>query len=235
EPTIDDLVLANMLAVQEAAEAYAIVDSGEFPAQPWYTTQDGRTLFDFLPNGEKLENPVSGQATDPVEVEPDGLGSTSYRGVIATDFQTFYNWVGYVITGRGESGDIVITNAPDSLVQRHQHVIDNCLIVQAAAESFAADNNGVYAVNGGSRSLLGKVLTHYLPDSTLLINPYTNAATEPNWGGLAAAAGAIGYLSIDITGDLIMDGYFIDAIGADGASQIKFICYNSVRSDACDN
>ncbi len=143
------------------------------------------------------------------------------------DAQWREQWVGYVITGRGESGDIVITTGPDSLIERDPRVIQNAYIVQTAAEAFAADNNGVYAMNGSSRNPVGKTLTDYLPGGVLLMNSHTGYRTEPSWSSWAYAAGGVGYVVVDVNADRIMDGYMIDGIGSDGATQIIFICGGS--------
>lgn len=168
---------------------------------------------------------MTGQQTDPVFFEPDELGSVAYRGLMIYDAQWWPQYVGYVITGRGESGDFVITTGPDSLITRDLRAIENAYIVQAAADSFAADNNGAYASNGGTRNLVGKRLTDYLPGGRLLINPYGSVRSEPNWAGYAAVAGGCGYLSVDIDADTYMDGYHIDVLGADGATIIHNICH----------
>ncbi len=238
EPTIDDLVLANMLAVQEAAEAFAAANGGEYARYAMGPrTPDGRTLIDFLPDSTRLANVVTGNLTDPLYFEPDGVGSTSYRGYVDLEFPTLIeHWVGYGIIGRGETRDIVITVGPDTVIAKDDRVIQNCYLVQAAVEAFAADNNGVYANNGGSVNPLGKKLTDYLPGGRLLINPYSTARTEPNWGGLAATAGGTGYLSVDTNGDLVMDGYNIDGITGDGYTQIIYLCdpAQSLLGDWCD-
>ena len=99
-------------------------------------------------------------------------------------------------------------------------VKSNCHTVQLCAEDFSVQNNGVYAVNGISALANGDVLTDLLPQGALLENPFTKAATEPNWAGVAAGAGQTGYVSVDVDGDGIMDGYSIDGVGKDGATVV---------------
>ena len=99
----------------------------------------------------------------------------------------------------------------------------NCHTVQLAAEDFSVQNNGVYAVNNATALPNGDVLTDLLPQATLLTNPFSRLVDQPNWAGGALVAGGTGYLSIDVDGDLIMDGYNIDGIGKDGATQIIFL------------
>ena len=65
-------------------------------------------------------------------------------------------------------------------------ILKNCLIVQAAAEAFAKDHDGEYAFkrtsyNGPPDYSVVYSLVDYLPDSTLLTNPVTGEATEPQY------------------------------------------------------
>lgn len=95
EPTLDDLVFENCLVVQAAAEAFADESGGEY-------SDYVEALTDFLPDSTLLTNPVTGGATEPVWMEPNGVGSTSYRGFSLYDVQWNMRCVGYLIVGRGE-------------------------------------------------------------------------------------------------------------------------------------
>jgi len=224
-PSIDELVIANCLAVKELAEAY-YADNGDWPEHYHFR--------DLLPDRKLLPNPVTGQNTEPLFHRPDGVGSTSYRAVYYYDEYAMYT-AGYIIIGGLESGDTTFTNAPDSLVQLDERTIENCHIVQAAAEAFAADNGGVYATDNATRNPLGRTIQSYLPGGQLLMNPYWEIRTEPTWGAVAASAGGSGYVGVDPDGDGIMDGYFIDGLGGDGVSIICQIeAKNALVHWACD-
>jgi type IV pilus assembly protein PilA len=91
-------------------------------------------------------------------------------------------------------------------------VKSNCHTVQLAAEDFAVQNNGVYAAGVAN-------FQNALPDTDgdgnpdLLVNPFTNVATEPG-DGAAAAPGDTGYVPIvDVNGVNI--GYTITGFGKD--------------------
>jgi hypothetical protein len=60
-------------------------------------------------------------------------------------------------------------------------ILENCLIVQAAAEAFADENDGEYPFERSSETPLGLSLVDFLPDSILLTNPVTVEATEPHY------------------------------------------------------
>ncbi len=210
-PTVDEQVLKNCLIIQAAAEAFAIESGGEYPIDPdydWY----GFSLIDFLPDSTRQKNPVTGEATEPVFMEPSGIGSTSYRGVGMYDDGWSMRCVGYLIIGRGEESDTTFTNLPDSVLQLEDRVIENCLIVQAAAEAFADENGGIYPANAGvDETPLGNTLIDLLPGGLLLENPYTSLRTEPI-DGAAATPGQTGYMPIVDNG--IKVGYSITGFGS---------------------
>lgn len=99
-------------------------------------------------------------------------------------------------------------------------VKSNCHTVQLCAEDFSVQNNGVYAADGASAlPVTADTLTDLLPQATLLMNPFTRTAVEPNWAGAALIAGGTGYTAIDVDADGTMDGYSIDGLGK-SANQI---------------
>lgn len=81
--------------------------------------------------------------------------------------------------------------------------------VQLAAEDFAVRNDGIYSDAAGD--LLG-----LLPGAALLDNAFTGAASEPQWGGVAAAAGQIGIQAIAQAG--VNVGYSITGYGKDATA-----------------
>jgi type IV pilus assembly protein PilA len=88
----------------------------------------------------------------------------------------------------------------------------NCHTVQLAAEDFSVQNNGVYATDNGDALPSGDTIQDLLPNAALLENPFTKAATEPQWGAAAASPGETGYVVIqDASGTNV--GYTIDGYG----------------------
>jgi hypothetical protein len=205
------LVLDNCIIVQDAAEAYAAANAGEYPEHPEYGYVHGNSLFDFLPNSELLENPATGERTEPVCDGPSGIGSTSYRAFGLFDDQWVMRRVGYLIIGRGQERDFTITNLPDSVIQLEDRVIENCLTVRTAVEAFAAENSGIYPSNLADETPLGNTVFDLFPDGMLLENPYTTARSEPV-DGAAALPGETAYLvRADSTGT--NTGYVITGFG----------------------
>jgi type IV pilus assembly protein PilA len=91
-------------------------------------------------------------------------------------------------------------------------VKSNCHTVQLAAEDFAVQNNGVYAAVVGDFAAA-------LPDTdgdgnpNQLVNPFTNAATEPV-DGAAGTSGQTGYAPI-VDANAVNIGYTITGFGKD--------------------
>lgn len=164
---LDDLVIANCYAVQEAAEAFAADNGNSYPD---YT---GGNLADYFPQGVALENPHTNLQTVPVMRTALYPGETGYLPLCLCCGRT----PGYVITSRGANGEVIaLSNLPRDVFCFEEQTVLNALIVQAAVEAFAADNDGVYPDNVNvDKSLAGKTVTDYLPGGTLLRNPYTGA------------------------------------------------------------
>jgi type IV pilus assembly protein PilA len=87
----------------------------------------------------------------------------------------------------------------------------NCHTVQLAAEDFSVQNNGVYATDNADALPSGDTIQDLLPNQALLENPFTKAASEPQWGAAAATAGQTGYVAIVQGG--VNVGYTIDGCG----------------------
>ena len=82
----------------------------------------------------------------------------------------------------------------------------NAHTLQLATEDFAVSNEGIYSVAAGD-------LTPLLPGAGLMVNPFTNAVSEPQFGAVAATAGQVGIEPVIIAG--IVMGYRITAFGRD--------------------
>jgi hypothetical protein len=98
---------------------------------------------------------------------------------------------------------------PESLSPRDQ-IIRNCWIVQAAAEAFAAENNGQYPGNLAEETPSGNSLIDLLPDGVRLVNPIWDARVNPI-DGAAAQQGETGYVVIVRNG--LNTGYAITGCG----------------------
>jgi len=211
---LDRDVVENMLLVEAAAQAWAAEDGGAWPPLLTSVSSSGNTLLDLLPDGELLENPETGDETEPVFMEPGGIGSTSYRAYGAYDLDTYeFHFVGYMIEGRGEADDYFLTNLPDSILALEDSVLACARVVQQAVEAFAADNNSEYPYNGMDVNDAGKQVYDYLPDGMLMENPFTRARTNPTWGAAAAQFGEVGYVAAANPSSR-PTGYVVDAIGS---------------------
>ena len=103
-------------------------------------------------------------------------------------------------------------------------VLANCQAVQQAAEDFAAQNGGEYPRNVGADTTPGgDTLTDLLPSGILMMNPFTQANTEPI-DGAAAVQGETGYTDVNDIGGVPV-GYRITGIGEDGS----FFIYEFIK------
>ena len=128
-------------------------------------------------------------------------------------------------TGCSEGSDTPISPPPDTvtLYTKDDTVIANAYIVRDAAEAFAAANNGAYpALACCAKTPDGRTTIDFLPDGKLLLNPYTGVIDSPT-DGPSGVAGQVGYVPVDPDGDGFPDGYWIDALGADGVTQLIVI------------
>ena len=211
EPTFDELVYQNCLLVQVAAEAYADAN-GDYP---YFTCGE---LDHFLPDSTALANPRTGQRTEPVMIEPSGVGSVSYRVFCEYDADMEWNIVGYYIVGSGLYEDYVLTNIvdPEIHIEREQLVIQNVLTLIDAIDEYIGWNEGVYPVDGDYVGDSGWTLIDFLPGGELLANPYTNERTEPSiWTSQRAdLPGQIAYVYYDSDGNGVRDGCRIEAVAA---------------------
>jgi prepilin-type N-terminal cleavage/methylation domain-containing protein len=93
----------------------------------------------------------------------------------------------------------------------------NCHTTQLAAEDFSVQNDGVYSTDvAGDTTPGGLTLQDLLPQGgSLLSNPFTKVASEPQDGLGLATAGATGYLGAD-SGTGSIDSYTIEGYGKAG-------------------
>jgi hypothetical protein len=217
-PTTMEQVIANVHAIDDALAQYAADHDSNYPT---FFNQKDWDLYDFrivLPDSLPLENPVTGERTEPHhidEVHPARpAGSVIYTPY--SEYDDGFAWVstGYLLSGVGPAGEIYALNRlPAGAYDRFALVRQNCAIVMAAAEAFAGDNNGIYAGNvGADINPMGKTVIDYLPEGRLLENPVILARTVPR-DGAAAQWGETAYLPVDGDGDGANDGCVVDGFG----------------------
>jgi prepilin-type N-terminal cleavage/methylation domain-containing protein len=80
----------------------------------------------------------------------------------------------------------------------------NAHTIQLVVEDFSVRNGGTYSVNGAD-------LTPLLPGQGLMMNPFSGAPSEPQFGAAAAVPGEIGLQAVAQGG--IVVGYTITAQG----------------------
>jgi hypothetical protein len=120
-----------------------------------------------------------------------------------------------VVCGCGREGSPVVNpgpppespQAPDESI-----VVSSCGILRAAADQFAAENQGVYPNDVDSDSTAaGNTLLDFVPGGQLPDNPFTKQPTVPI-NGVAANPGEIGYVPVK-EGEWNV-GYLITGFGA---------------------
>jgi hypothetical protein len=185
-PDPEEVVIANAYIVQDAVEAFraGTEHGGICPADiDTDTNSVGLTLVDYLPDGMLIENPYTGQRTEPVEGVASEPGQVGYS--IKMWFPSYY-----AVTGFGEDSLAVILTNMEELENR---VVANCFTVQQAVEEYARLNGGEYPANVGvDTTPWGDTVICLLLDGVLLENPLTCVATEPI-DGAAVTPGQTAY------------------------------------------
>ena len=96
-------VKSNCHTVQLVSEDFSIRNDGVYPATVAAVANDGSTIIDLLPNGERLANPWTKANTEPVDGNAATLGQTGYRPEVQAGIVS-----GYIIEGYGKSS-VVLT------------------------------------------------------------------------------------------------------------------------------
>ena len=156
-------------------------------------------MLEFLPNGQFLENPFTGEMTEPstdtVATEPGqiGYGVLSVLGA---------NQV-YAITGCGEDSLVVVL---ENMKEVETRVIYDCFLVRNTLQNYIETHNGSYP--GFDMS----VLVAELPGGIELRNHITMGRTEPGWGN-ACNGGEIGIEYLHHVKEYYYAGYEITGCG----------------------
>jgi hypothetical protein len=204
----DEQVVANGLATQRAAEAFAADNHGEYPDNvDSEMNLLGNTLADYLPGGSLLKNPYTSAYTEPVDHIAATAGQTGYVPTVIDNFN-----YGYTITGFAENR-IFVTLVPGTPEDFQTRSI--AFALRAAVETFAAQNSGVHPddVEKDSTPSGDTVLDLLSASAYYWMNRYTKEYTEPR-NGLADERGQVGY--IPMSRQAANDGYVINAWGLFG-------------------
>jgi hypothetical protein len=206
EPAIEELearVIGNTYIVRAALEEFMAHNDDLCPYDIYNDTNVlGLTVIDLLPGGQLLENPFTGERTEPVDTLATEPGQTGYS------VRSFLCPSLYYINGIGERYTVVELSNVEELKWKG---IRNCLTVREAVERFAESNGGIYPDNVGvDTTPEGYTVVEFLPDGCLLENPFTRCATEPT-DCFAMLPGETGY--VPIVQNLVNAGYTITGCG----------------------
>jgi len=210
EPTIEELeakVIENCYILQAAIEEYRAAvanwySSGPGKYPPSVTTDPydyGFTLLDFLPDNELLENPFTGERTEPstdsIATEPGqiGYGTTGFCGTHQV----------YAITGCGEDSLVTLLN---NIREVEIRIISDCILVQHILQQ-------IIEMHDEDLTFLQIMseLIYMLPGRTYLLNHVMLVPQEPNGGYNPGNIGIIYYgrNSYCITGIGVAGGIII--------------------------
>jgi hypothetical protein len=202
--TAFDSVLANCEIVMAAAEDFAQLSGGPYPADLSDPLPNGDTMIDLLPGGKLLTNPYVGLKIDPSD--GNGLHYPGGIGYVAVDFDGYGFVDGYIIEAYGAIGEIIAKRtlqSPEDYYPRRA-----CLGLKVAVDEFAAANEGEYPRDiDADQTPAGDTLLDLIAYEWA--NPYTGAPGYRN--GLATSRGEVGYQPLEYDGVVV--GYVINALG----------------------
>jgi len=107
--------------------------------------------------------------------------------------------------------------APEIPLTPEQQLVENCRLVKAAAEQFAALNDGHYPIDNTDLTPDSLTLIDLLPGGQLLDNPYSGLRTSPVNGG-ANSPGDVGYIGQRC--DATIGSYAITGVGETAGDRI---------------
>ena len=87
-----------------------------------------------------------------------------------------------------------MTAVPQEMIDRYDAVVANADLTKSAADQFIAEAGYPPEDVNGDETPSGRDLMEFLPGAWLLVNPYTQVATEPQDGLGLAIQGGTGYL-----------------------------------------
>ena len=177
QPPIEPTESAFDRQVRENCEIVAVAIRAHYAEHGEYV-RFSEDLIPYLPDRKRLVNPWTGEATDPVgewerymAPDPVNPGTTGFRWLRSFDVFMDYTIEGYLVVGRGERCDIVLSDVEnvDLYLAQEEAVRENCRVVVEAAEAYALDNGGEYPTDDREVNLAGLTVQDYLPGGTLLL------------------------------------------------------------------
>jgi hypothetical protein len=205
-PTTDELIIADCYEIQAALESFAAAHGGAYPSR-W---QD----IDTLETNLLRPNRYTGFETEPRFNQaywPGQIGVMLYYEVDGS-----YDVHGYRIEGRGAHGILItvenIAGVSQEALDAYATLLEEVLIVEAAARQFFEEAGMMPADTGGDTTPLGNTLVDFLPGGRLLVDPLSGYRLNPVEGS-ASAPGNIGYSPWDPDLFWRWTGYMIDAVG----------------------
>ena len=202
---IDQEILNNVMIVQEAIEAFRLVNCYMYPRDIGTdATQMGETLPELLPEERLMLNPITLARTEPVNGAAFYPGGIGYVVVDALALP-----VGYHLTAVGESGERIYEHYSTKVLDERRVLANACYFMWAIWK-FRSDNDGKYPRDlDRDENTNGKVV---LDDLWIehLYNPFTKELYRISYE-YHELPGEIGYIPIIKDGEVI--GGTIIAIG----------------------
>jgi hypothetical protein len=208
KPTPEEITIQNCHITQNAAEAFAKANNGEYPRLLTDTTPAGHTIIDFLPGREHLVNPYTGLRTEPRGTVDGGLGEITYLAIVCGGFVSAY----YILTYDKETDPCpiyLLTPYTECLFDEENGTVCFGMKLQYYVEKFAENNNGEYPVDiYNDKDLRGETALYSCNCGD---NTFTGLYTNPVVG-TAGAPGEIGYQPV-MENDIAV-GFIITMFGA---------------------
>ncbi len=214
--TLGEFTMADCYFVRDALEAFAAENGGEYPAGIHDQSAAGNQFIEFL-GGSLLINHRTKRRTEPVFHDPQWPGQIGV--VLLSESST--PRVGYRVVARGRQGELLrlenVAQNSQQTVESYDSLLQACNVVTAAANEFARQE-GRYAANlSSATSIGGETIVDFLPDGSLLMNPFSGIRDTPA-DGPPMLPGHIGYMGEDRDGNGSIDGYLIEAVGPDSVT-----------------
>ena len=187
-------------------------NGGEYAGLLSDTSLAGHTLQNLLPDGQLLVNPITGQKTEPRQLDFTGeVGEIRYM-------PTFIGGVavGYLIDSFSDFDHCqwlcALFSHTEEYWTEEMAVVARCFGLQRKVQQFVDNNEGVFPLDVDTDTdMSGHTLMWYIVGTNYGDNPFTEACTNPV-NGVASSPGEIGYRPV--LANNIPVGYIITGFGA---------------------